>query len=158
MPIEAEEYGYSYNWKIFSYLHDDGKISFPVVDYLVTDVVEPPSLPEDFKQDVEKTTDTDVAFTWTYEKQIAGFQIYRYYEFPDGSGSYELKFIPMTKGVYDTSDGLYHFAYIDTDLSPYTDYQYQIQSVRASVPNNSIPSEVIIARTKTDVARLSATF
>ena len=150
MPAEAEEYGYSHIWKIFSYLYDDGKVNFPVVNYLVRDVVAPPSLPKDFKQNVEKTTDTQIALTWTYDKMVAGFQIYRYYEFPDGSGSYELKFVPMTDGELK-SDGLYHFEYIDKNLSPYTDYQYQIQTVRASVPNNSIPGEVLQLRTKTDV-------
>lgn len=151
MPIEAEDYNYSYYWKIFSYLYDDGRMSFPIVDYLVSDVVTPPSLPIDFKQNIEKTTDTEIAFNWTYDKQVAGFQIYRFYEFPDGSGSYDLSFIPMTKGTYNSTDKLYHFEYIDKELSPYTDYQYQIQTVRASVPNNSIPSEVVSARTKTDV-------
>lgn len=151
MPAEAEEYGYSHSWKIFSYLYDDGRVNFPIVNYLVRDVVTPPSLPKDFKQNVEKTTATQIAFTWSYDKAVAGFQIYRYYEFPDGTGSYELKFVPMTDGIYDSEDGLYHFEFIDKNLSPYTDYQYQIQTVRASVPNNSIPSQVLTVRTKTDV-------
>lgn len=151
MPIEAEEFGYSHAWKIFSYLYDDGKMSFPVVDYLVRDVVAPPKLPEDFKQDIDNTNDTEIALSWSYDKSVAGFQIYRYYEFPDGTGSYELGFVPMTKGILNKDDGLYHFEYIDKNLSPYTDYKYQIQTVRSSRPNNSIPSEVITARTKTDV-------
>ena len=151
MPAEAEEFGYSHVWKIFSYMYEDANISFPVVSYLVKDVVAPARLPDDFKQNVEKTTDNQIALTWTYDKLVAGFQIYRYYEFPDGSGSYELKFVPMSDGVYNASDKLYHFEYIDKNLNPYQDYQYQIQTVRASVPNNSIPSEVLTVRTKTDV-------
>ena len=151
MPVEAEEYGYSHVWKIFSYLYDDGRVSFPVVNYLVKDVVTPPALPTDFAQNVGKTTDTQIALEWTYDKMVAGFQLYRYYEFPDGSGSYELKFVPMTDGIYDAGDGLYHFEFIDKNLNPYQDYDYQIQTVRASVPNNSIPSEVLTVRTKTDV-------
>ena len=151
MPAEAEEYAYSHSWKIFSYLYDDGKANFPVVNYLVKDVVAPPSLPNDFKQNVAKTTDKEIALTWTYDKMVAGFQIYRYYEFPDGTGSYELKFVPMTDGIYNAVDELFQFEYIDKNLSPYTDYQYQIQTVRASVPNNSIPSQVLQVRTKTDV-------
>lgn len=150
MPIEAEEFGYGHSWKIFSYLYNDGKVSFPIVNYLVTDVVSPASLPLDFEQNVEKTSDKDIAFDWSYDKMVAGFQIYRYYEFPDGTGSYELKFVPMTDGVYNAQDGLYHFEFIDKNLSPYTEYKYQVQTVRSSVPNNSITSEVIVARTKTD--------
>lgn len=149
MPIEAQEYGYGYCWKIFSYLYNDGTMSFPIVDYLITDVTAPSPIPTDFEQSAEKTTDTEIAFTWTYDKMVAGFQIYRYYEFPDGPGNYELKFIPMTAGTYDIDDGVYHFEFIDENLSPYTDYQYQIQTVRSSVPNNSIPSEIVSARTKT---------
>lgn len=149
MPAEAEAYGYSHAWKIFSYLYDNNGISFPIVSYLVNDVVAPPPLPEDFEQNVEKTTDRQIAFNWTYDGNVAGFQIYRYYEFPEGSGSYELRFVPMTEGVKN-SDGVYEFEFIDENLSPYTDYQYQIQTVRASVPNNSIPGEVVTARTKTD--------
>jgi len=151
MPIEAEEYGYGYCWKIFSYLYDDGKVQFPVVNYLVMDVTSPAPLPEDFEQNVENTTDTQIALSWSYDKLIAGFQIYRYYEFPDGSGSYELAFIPITDGTYSESDERYHFEYIDENLSPYTDYQYQIQTVRSSVPTSSIPSQVVTLRTKTDM-------
>ncbi len=150
MPIEAEEYGYGYCWRIFSYLYDDGKVQFPVVNYLVMDVTAPAPLPEDFDQNVKDTTDTQIALDWTYDKLIAGFQIYRYYEFPDGSGSYELAFVPMTDGTYNEEDGRYHFEYIDTNLSPYTDYQYQIQTVRSSLPTSSIPSQVVTLRTKTD--------
>ena len=45
-------------------------------------------------------------------------------------------------------DGVYEFEFVDENLSPYTDYNYQIQTVRASFPNNSIPSKVLTARTK----------
>ena len=146
MPSEAEAYGYGYDWKIFSYLYDNNGMQFPVVSYLVNNVIAPASLPHDFAQNVEKTTDNAIALTWTYDKMVAGFQIYRYYEFPDGSGSYEHKFISMDKGKL--VDGVYEFEFVDENLSPYTDYNYQIQTVRASFPNNSIPSKVLTARTK----------
>ncbi|MBC8535930.1 InlB B-repeat-containing protein [Feifania hominis] len=154
MPAEAEEFGYGLSWKLFAYEQDyyDGKgwKSIPVVNYLVTDVEMPPCLPTDFAQDVEHTTDDTVVLTWSYDKSIAGFQIYRYYEFPDGTGSYDLAFVPFDKGV-PQGDGTWQFSYADTNLSPYTDYYYQIQAVRGYAPNNSIKGEVLIARTKTDV-------
>lgn len=154
MPAEAEEYGYALSWKLFAYEQEyyNGKSRkrVPVVNYLVTNIEMPPSLPEDFAQDVERTTDDTVALTWSYGKTIAGFQIYRYYQFPDGTGSYELAFVPFDEGVRQ-KDGTWQFCYEDTDLSPYTEYYYQIQAVRAYVPNNSIMSEVLTARTKTDV-------
>lgn len=148
MPQEAQEYGYAYNWKIFAYRYNNGTCDFPVVNYIVTDVTAPPALPTNFAQDVEATTSNSVTLTWSYDKTIAGFQLYRYYEFPDGSGSYELKFVPMTAGVQQ-EDGTYNFSYTDSGLSPYEDYQYQIQAVRATVPMNSICSPVLTARTKT---------
>lgn len=154
MPAEAEAYGYALSWKLFAYEQEyyDGKKmkTVPVVNYLVTNVEMPPELPEDFSQDVENTTDDTVALTWSYDKTVAGFQIYRYYEFPDGVGSYELAFVPFKDGVLQ-SDGTWQFSYEDENLSPYTDYYYQIQTVRAYVPNNSIESEVLVARTRTDV-------
>ena len=153
MPIEAKDFGYGLSWKLFAYeqeYYDGGKLkSFPVVNYLVTDVEMPPELPTDFEQDVERTTYDSVALTWSYDQTVAGFQIYRYYEFPDGTGSYELAFVPFTAGVYQ--DGVWQFEYQDTGLNPYTAYYYQIQTVRASAPNKSIESEVLTARTKTDV-------
>ena len=101
-----------------------------MVDYLVTDVSAPPALPTDFEQYSADTTSSQIALTWTSDKAIAGFQLYRYYEFPDGSGSYELAFVPFDQGTYNSKDKLYHFEYIDKNLDPYTDYDYQIQAVR----------------------------
>lgn len=154
MPAEAEEYGYALSWKLFAYEKEyyvgKKKKSVPVVNYLVTNVEMPPTLPEDFAQDVENTTDDTVALTWSYDKYVAGFQIYRYYEFPDGTGSYELAFVPFKNGVKQ-ADGTWQFSYKDKNLSPYTDYYYQIQTVRSTVPNNSITSEVLTAKTRTDV-------
>lgn len=154
MPAEAEEYGYALSWKLFAYEQEyyDGKNwkSVPVVNYLVANVEMPPNFPDDFAQDVENTTNDTAALTWSYDKTIAGFQIYRYYAFPDGTGSYEMAFVPFKNGVLQ-ADGTWQFSYADTNLNPYTDYYYQIQAVRSYAPNNSITSEVLTARTKTDV-------
>jgi hypothetical protein len=148
MPIEAQEYSYGYNWRIFSYAYNDGTYSFPVVNYIVSNVTAPPSLPTDFEQDVSETTDKSIALTWSYDKTVAGFQIYKYYEFPEGSGSYEIGFVSASSGVQG-DDGKYYYSFTDENLAPYTEYGYQIQTVRAAVPNNSIKSEVLTARTKT---------
>ena len=90
MPIEAKPYGYGMNWKIFCYNYRSGNQAFPVVTYAVTEPQAPSPLPEDFEQDVAKTTDDSVTLTWTYDKIVSGFQLYRYYNFPDGSGRKEL--------------------------------------------------------------------
>jgi hypothetical protein len=151
MPSEAEEFGYYHVWKLFYYTYFDGKEMFPVVSYLVRDVMAPPELPSDFEQNIKKTTENQIALRWSYDKAAAGFQIYRYYEFPDGAGSYELPFVSMKDGVYDSATGTVYFEFIDTGLAPYTDYSYQIQTVRSSIPNKSIKSETKTFRTKSDV-------
>lgn len=152
MPVEAQPYGYGLNWKIFSYEHsyNDGSTvkSFPIVNYLVKDVSAPSALPADFAQNAAGTEADKISLTWSYDRAIAGFQLYRYYEFPDGSGSYPLTFIPFDQGNYNAADKLYYFEFIDENLDAYTDYDYQIQAVRAYVPNSSITSEVLTARTK----------
>ena len=149
MPAEAKPYGYNMNWKIFCYKYKGADMEFPVVSYLVTDVQQPASLPEDFAQNVAETTDDSVTLTWTYDKFVSGFQLYRYYEFPDGSGSYRLEYVPFSKGV--KKGDKYEFTYTDTSLSPYTEYKYQIQTESTSNPKVSIYSEPISCRTKTTV-------
>ena len=149
MPAEAKPYGYNMNWKIFCYKYKGADMEFPVVSYLVTDVQQPASLPEDFEQNVAETTDDSVTLTWTYDKFVSGFQLYRYYEFPDGSGSYRLEYVPFSKGVKNGDK--YEFTYTDKGLSPYTEYKYQIQTESTYNPKVSIYSEPISCRTKTTV-------
>lgn len=151
MPIEAKPYGYGMNWRIFCYNYRSGNQAFPVVTYAVTEPQAPSPLPEDFEQDVAKTTDDSVTLTWTYDKIVSGFQLYRYYNFPDGSGRKELAFVPFTEGERH-DDGTYTFSYTDKNLSPYTKYEYQIQTRnnnKAEQQRNSIYSEPLTCRTKT---------
>lgn len=152
MPAEAEPYNYYYAWKIFAYQYSDGESSFPVVSYLVTDVTAPPKLPKDFNKDTDKTTSDQITLKWSYTGAAAGFQIYRYYEFPDGDGSYELAFVPASDAVgADTGTGTRYYEYADTGLDPYAEYDYQIQVIGATQPAESILSPVYTFRTKTDV-------
>lgn len=148
MPVEAEPFAYGHSWRVFCYEYYDGLSNFPVVNYVVTDVSVPPELPSDFGQNISETTDDTVVLTWSYDKSVAGFQLYRYYEFPDGSGSYELAFVNAASGI-EGEDGRLYYRYEDKGLAPYTDYSYQIQTVRAALPSRSIKSEVLTARTKT---------
>ena len=150
MPIEAQNYGYAMNWRIFCYQYKQGKVSFPVVSYAVTEVKRPAPLPTDFQQNIAKTTDEAITLTWTYDKPVSGFQLYRYYDFPDGSGSYRLKYVPFSTGTKNP-DGTYTFSYTDKGLSPYTEYLYQIQTESSYDPKVSIYSEPLSCRTKTEV-------
>ncbi|MBR5372358.1 MAG: VCBS repeat-containing protein, partial [Oscillospiraceae bacterium] len=88
MPKEAERYGYGMSWKLFShensYVDSNGKsINFFVVDYLVNDVMQPPMLPANFRQDYERTTTGQVALKWDYNVDPAKvssstyFNVYR---------------------------------------------------------------------------------
>ncbi len=166
MPIEAEPYNYNYAWRVFSYEYSEGGwvlgpgllplfegTRFPVVSYLVAGVSAPPRLPSDFQQDTAKTTDESITLKWSYSGPAAGFQIYRYYEFPDGSGSYELgELVKASEPIdVDPISGTRYYEYEDTGLHPYTDYAYQIQVVGISQPTHSIPSKIHRFRTKTDV-------
>lgn len=158
MPKEAQPYGYGMNWKIFCYKYSDGSSSFPVVDYLVSQVGAPAPLPGDFAQDVSETTATSVTLTWSYDKLVSGFQLYRYYDFPVGNGSYEIKFVPFTAASrYDSITGTYYFSYTDSNLSPYSEYRYQIKTVQPTDPKYSIYSEPLSCRTKTEVGYPSTT-
>lgn len=151
MPIEAQGFGYGMNWRIFCYKYGNGSTSFPVVSYVVSDVTSPPQLPADFEQDVPATTSGSITLKWSYNKLVSGFRIYRYYEFPDGTGSYQIESVPFTNSTYDANTGIYHFTYTDKDLSPYTEYQYQIKTVCADNPKESIYSEPLSCRTKSAV-------
>ena len=150
MPIEAQAYGYGMNWRIFSYKYSNGSTTFPVVSYIISGVQSPSPLPGDFEQNITATTENAITLDWSYGKAVAGFRIYRYYEFPDGSGSYELAYVPFTAAVsFDSATKTYYFQYKDEGLSPYTEYSYQIQTVSATNPKQSIYSEPMICRTKT---------
>jgi len=156
LPTGAEDYYYA--WKLFAFFYNDGINTFPVVSYLVTDIKTPPELPKDFAQDISRTTDTQNCLTWSYSGGVAGFQIYRYYEFPEGSGSYELGPVIKASDFYklDESTNTRYYRYIDGGeedggLYPYTDYEYQIRVIGTAQPTDSILSPVLVARTKTDV-------
>jgi len=156
LPTGAEDYYYA--WKLFAYYYSDGMNAFPVVSYLVKDVKTPPELPKDFAQDTSRTTHNQICLTWSYSGGAAGFQIYRYYEFPDGSGSYELG--PVVKAsdfeYFDEETNIKYYSFIDGGdgeeaLYPYTEYKYQIQVIGTAQPTDSILSPVLVARTKPDV-------
>lgn len=150
MPLEAEPYHYYCAWKLFCYEYSKGSSSFPVVSYLVTDVTAPPKLPQDFQQDVAGTTADQISMEWSYTGAVAGFQLYRYYEFPDGGGSYELAFVPASAAVgADPGSGTRYYKYVDYGLDDYAQYNYQIQVVGATVPSHSIISPINTFRTKT---------
>lgn len=133
LPTQAEQYGYGFNWKLVGFLYQ-GK--YPVVTYLVTNVKEPPLLPENFGANEEETTTDHIALEWDYSGNAAGFVIYRYFQSPSASGYYKIGTVEAGEGSASGSGR--HYTYTDTGLSPNTGYQYRIQTIGTSVPNTSI--------------------
>ena len=154
MPLEFQDYGYYYDWSLFSYAAniDGGKV--PVVSYVVGSISEPPQLPDDFQQDVERTTADKNVLTWTYDGDYSSFILYRYFDFPIGGGLQEIaRFAageaPYTLKTDENGKPYYEFYYEDTNLAPYSEYEYAIQVERLSeVPPLSAPSGLLTARTK----------
>ena len=65
--------------------------------------------------------------TWTYDKIVSGFQLYRYYNFPDGSGRKELHLCRSPMVSVTMTAPTPSATRIRTCL-PYTEYEYQIQT------------------------------
>jgi len=151
MPTQFQDYGYYYSWKIFSYQYtfSDGT-SVPVVSYVVGDVSEPPRLPTDFKQDYERSESDTNCLTWTYSGSAKDFYLYRYGDFPEGSGLQLIATIGAGDSThYRLVNGKKEFYFNDENLTPYTEYRYCIQVERSSpVPPLSAPSAYLTARTK----------
>ncbi|MBQ1301765.1 MAG: hypothetical protein IIY29_00210, partial [Firmicutes bacterium] len=159
MPVEFQQYGYYFNWKLFSYNYKfkdkkNKKTSVPVISYIVNDVAAPPSLPDDFQQDYDRTTSDTNVLTWTYDGTASEFIIHKYFDFPVGGGIQEIARIrPGDADHYlvKKKDGVSYKEYFfeDTNLTPYTEYQYAIQVERpAPMPPLSTPSALTTARTR----------
>ncbi|MGN0153550.1 MAG: leucine-rich repeat protein [Lachnospiraceae bacterium] len=154
MPIEAKDYGYYMAWKLFAYEskynYKGQTLSFPVVSYMVKDVTQPPEVPEDFEQDYANTTDKQIALRWSYDKNSSGFNIYRTYKFNGGTKVLKVGTVQVSDGTL-SEDGSYEYQFIDENLNPYTDYQYQIETIGYGTLLNSMLSQEITAITKSSV-------
>ncbi len=146
LPTQAQKYGYSFNWKLAGFLYQG---RYPVVTYLVNSVVEPPLLPENFGANEGETTTDQIALEWDYPGNAAGFVIYRYLQSPSDSGYYKIG--TVAGGDYISAENdVKHYQFIDKGLSANTGYQYRIQTIGLSQPNESIPSEAYSTYTKPD--------
>lgn len=144
LPTQAKNYGYTFNWKLVSFLYQ-GK--YPVVTYLVNDATEPPLLPENFGANEDETTTDRIALEWDHSGNAAGFIIYRYFQSPSSSGYYKIGTVEGDS-YSEVIDGVRHYQYIDTELNADSSYQYRIQTIGSSQPNASIPSEALRTYTK----------
>lgn len=164
MPRSAKDYGYDFSWKLFEYTIDFTNekglnYDFPVVTYIVDDVLSPPMLPDPITQDFDNTTDTQTALTWTYNTDTPQeFLIYKYLDFPQGGGDllagrvagseYKIKKDENGKTVRDQYGNVVReYTFLDKNLTPDTKYQYRVKTRRSKFPQESIFSPVIEART-----------
>ena len=157
MPEQFRDNGYYFAWKMFAYNYvvapgTDNESSIPVISYVVSDVSAPPKLPRDFAQDYSKTTDNSIALTWSYAGSASYFNIYRYFDFPEGGGDYQIASVPASSYTLKYgADGKLYKSYLfeDKNLGEYTEYQYRIQVEANRVPPISALSALLTARTKT---------
>ena len=150
IPKAAQDYGYGFTWRLCAFpgQTSEGKV-FPVVTYLVTEVQQPSSLPEEFTQSEDGTTQDRIALTWDDTNNPAGYMIYRYFRSAGAADFYEVAFVSSSDPEnYEFVNGVRHYKYIDTGLSSDTEYQYRIQTIGASNGTRSVPSEIITAYTK----------
>lgn len=151
MPEEASDYQYSYTWKLFTYNYSDGLNGFPVVNFIVENVVEPPKLPQDFDWDSETAGSTEVDLTWSYKGNVSSFVLYRQYDFSGEKKLVQIATVPASEIIGLAPDGLTKlYRYHVTGLSPYQDYGFSIQVERQLIPVRSAKSALIFTRTKTD--------
>jgi hypothetical protein len=140
MPLEAEDHGYNYAWKLVAYPYISEKQSFPVVTYAVSQVRRPPLLPQNLE--MQSSTENSVTLRWdNVDPHVSGYQLYRYYDFEgDLAGYYKIgDEIPVGTTTYT-----------DTGLQPYTNYRYKIQSIGAgygSQVTESVLGPECVART-----------
>ena len=159
MPRSAKGYGYDFSWKLLKYNIKDKGCTFPVVSYIVNDVTAPPELPETIQQDFDKTTDSKIALSWTYnQSNPQAFDIYRYEDYPVGGGE---KLVGTVDGsdykIMKDEDGntlrdknghvVRGYTFEEDGLTADTKYQYTMKVRTAKLPGESISSPVIEART-----------
>lgn len=143
MPLEAQPYGYGYQWKLVAYSFTSRKEdypagslhikeqSFPVLYYTVPVVRRPPMLPEGFE--VAGTTSDSITFRWeNQDPSVTGYSIFRYYDFDSG-----------INGYYPVSDVLSTgtSTFTDIGLLPYSTYLYKMQVV--GYPYNMLLKELV---------------
>lgn len=167
LPDYAEDYGYGMSWKLFthegSYTDGNGQtVRFPVVDYLVSDVVRPPSIPENLSQDYEASTKDSIVIGWEYDEPAKAekFNIYRVIKVNGRESQMLVNTVNTGMGVKNDR-GTYEYTYIDdgsnedgtkTILKPGLEYEYYIEAVRSpyNPPSLSVPSERLTAYTNSD--------
>lgn len=128
-PPESE-YPYSFRWKFGTWRVNLGDTQVPVLGYLVNDVIEPPSLPQNIA--VSKVTQDSITISWDHGvKRPISYEIYQYFEDSVGDNGYSLIATVDSDTKEFTYDG----------LEPNNSYSLSIRSVGTDEDGNKTMSE-----------------
>lgn len=134
--------GYDFQWKFIAFQHKINDNTIPVLGYLVTNVVAPPSPPVDLS--VDNVTSDSLTLSWEHGDRTAQqYRIYRVLE----SSSMPYMQVDSVSGNVDS--------YTVTGLNPGTTYTYVVRAVgydAAGAEQVSVDSSPVTARTTTDGA------
>ena len=120
--------GYSFSWQFVGWetTLKTGGLSYnvPVLSYLVQNVKQPPSKPQNLEA---KEVDTDrVTLEWESGFTTAAqYQVYRY--MPNNTSGTKYALLGTVSGLAADKDGKYTLT--DTEVQPSTQYQYVLKSV-----------------------------
>lgn len=125
----AADYPYSFHWLFGTWRAELDGDEIPVLGYLVYNVVEPPSLPEDIA--VEEVTQNSMKIHWSHgARRPASYEIYQYFEDSVADDGYSL--ITTVDGVTD------NFTY--ENLEAGQEYSLAIRSVGTDENGNRTAS------------------
>lgn len=124
------EYPYSFQWKFGTWRADLGDTQVPVLGYLVNNVKEPPSLPQNIA--VSSVTQDSITLTWDHgARRPVTYEIYQYFEDNVGDNGYSLVATVDGNEKTFTYDG----------LKPGNSYSLALRSVGADENGEKTMSE-----------------
>ena len=124
------EYPYSFQWKFGTWRADLGDTQVPVLGYLVNNVKEPPSLPQNIA--VSSVTQDSITLTWDHgARRPVTYEIYQYFEDNVGDNGYSLVATVDGNNTRSSVDG----------LKPGNSYSLALRSVGADENGEKTMSE-----------------
>ena len=122
--------GYDFNWKFAHWTTKVNGTEIPVLGYVLTNVIAPPSPPENLA--VESVTSDSAKITWDAgERGVDEYRIYQIYS--DGSD--------IQIGTVDGTESTYEV----TGLKPDTSYTYAIKAYKEGKKGDAISGESVFS-------------
>ena len=126
LPKSTEGYGFSWQFVGWETTLKTGGLSYnvPVLSYLVQNVKQPPSKPQNLE--AKEVTTNSVTLEWESGFSTAAqYQVYRY--MPNNTSGTKYALLGTVSGLAADKDGKYTLT--DTKVQPSTQYQYVLKSV-----------------------------